>query len=94
MLALTLLQGRSLAQLSRSPHFAPGMNYGHLAAQLALSLLGGIPLRKLDSWCPVVVPGHVPQVDAFYDFWFTFRSWREFPHPDEEDIEQVGSCRM
>ena len=30
------------------------------------------------------------QVDAFYDFWYTFKSWWEFPHPDEEDIEQVG----
>lgn len=27
------------------------------------------------------------QVAAFYDFWFSFKSWREFPHPDEEDIE-------
>jgi hypothetical protein len=31
-------------------------------------------------------------VDAFYDFWFGFRSWREFPHPDEEDVEQA-ECR-
>ncbi len=30
-------------------------------------------------------------VDAFYDFWFAFRSWREFPHPDEEDVEQAES---
>ena len=32
-------------------------------------------------------------VDAekFYNFWFTFRSWREFPHPDEEDTEQAES---
>jgi hypothetical protein len=29
------------------------------------------------------------QVDAFYNFWYGFKSWREFPHPDEEDIEQV-----
>lgn len=29
--------------------------------------------------------------DAFYNFWFTFRSWREFPHPDEEDVEQAES---
>lgn len=28
-------------------------------------------------------------MDAFYNFWFSFKSWREFPHPDEEDIEQV-----
>lgn len=31
------------------------------------------------------------QVDAFYDFWFAFRSWREFPHADEEDVEQAES---
>lgn len=28
-------------------------------------------------------------VDKFYKFWFGFKSWREFPHPDEEDIEQA-----
>ena len=31
-------------------------------------------------------------VDRFYKFWFGFKSWREFPHPDEEDIEQA-ECR-
>ena len=31
------------------------------------------------------------KVSAFYDFWFGFRSWREFPHPDEEDIECAES---
>jgi len=30
-------------------------------------------------------------VDAFYSFWFSFKSWREFPHPDEEDVEQAES---
>ena len=30
-------------------------------------------------------------VDAFYDFWFGFKSWREFPHPDEEDVEAAES---
>ena len=30
-------------------------------------------------------------VDSFYNFWFTFRSWREFPHPDEEETEQAES---
>lgn len=30
-------------------------------------------------------------MNSFYDFWFSFRSWREFPHPDEEDIEQAES---
>lgn len=31
------------------------------------------------------------EVDKFYDFWFSFKSWREFPHPDEEDVEQAES---
>ena len=31
------------------------------------------------------------EVTAFYDFWFSFRSWREFPHPDEEDVECAES---
>ncbi len=31
-------------------------------------------------------------VDKMYDFWFNFRSWREFPHPDEEDVEHA-ECR-
>jgi DnaJ family protein C protein 2 len=30
-------------------------------------------------------------VEAFYDFWYGFRSWREFPHADEEDAEQAES---
>ena len=31
------------------------------------------------------------EVSRFYDFWYTFRSWREFPHPDEEDTSQAES---
>ena len=31
-------------------------------------------------------------VDTFYDFWFVFKSWREFQHEDEEDVE-VADCR-
>jgi len=31
------------------------------------------------------------KVDKFYNFWFQFRSWREFPHPDEEDAESAES---
>lgn len=32
-------------------------------------------------------------VQAFYDFWFSFKSWREFPHEDEEDPEvSYSSC--
>jgi DnaJ family protein C protein 2 len=30
-------------------------------------------------------------VDAFYDFWYAFKSWREFPHEDEEDLDGVES---
>ena len=30
-------------------------------------------------------------VQAFYDFWYGFKSWREFPHEDEEDPE-VRHC--
>lgn len=30
-------------------------------------------------------------VKEFYDFWYGFKSWREFPHPDEEDLEQAES---
>lgn len=32
------------------------------------------------------------QVSAFYNFWFGFKSWREFPHEDEEDPE-TADCR-
>ncbi|XP_009334242.2 dnaJ homolog subfamily C member 2 [Pyrus x bretschneideri] len=31
------------------------------------------------------------EVDNFYDFWYTFKSWREFPHADEFDLEQAES---
>lgn len=31
------------------------------------------------------------EVDGFYDFWYSFRSWREFPHADEHDIEEAES---
>ncbi|XP_026414348.1 dnaJ homolog subfamily C member 2-like [Papaver somniferum] len=29
------------------------------------------------------------EVDTFYDFWYSFKSWREFPHADEFDLEQA-----
>ncbi|KAK9696978.1 hypothetical protein RND81_08G007700 [Saponaria officinalis] len=31
------------------------------------------------------------EVDKFYDFWYAFKSWREFPHADEFDVEQAES---
>ncbi|KAK4254420.1 hypothetical protein QN277_009806 [Acacia crassicarpa] len=33
----------------------------------------------------------IKEVDAFYDFWYAFKSWREFPHADEFDLEQAES---
>ncbi|XP_057429510.1 uncharacterized protein LOC130722706 [Lotus japonicus] len=31
------------------------------------------------------------EVDTFYDFWYSFKSWREFPHDEEFDLEQAES---
>ncbi|KAH9602800.1 hypothetical protein KSS87_009287 [Heliosperma pusillum] len=31
------------------------------------------------------------EVEKFYDFWYAFKSWREFSHEDEMDIEQAES---
>nr|QDL88431.1 dnaJ homolog subfamily C member 2-like isoform X3 [Cymbidium ensifolium] len=31
------------------------------------------------------------EVDSFYNFWYTFKSWREFPHADDFDLEQAES---
>ncbi|KAL9659275.1 hypothetical protein QQ045_024080 [Rhodiola kirilowii] len=31
------------------------------------------------------------EVDEFYNFWYNFKSWREFPHEDEYDLEQAES---
>lgn len=31
------------------------------------------------------------EVDKFYNFWYTFKSWREFPHEEEFDLEQAES---
>lgn len=31
----------------------------------------------------------IKEVDSFYNFWYTFKSWREFPHADEYDLEQA-----
>ncbi|KAF9686320.1 hypothetical protein SADUNF_Sadunf03G0146500 [Salix dunnii] len=33
----------------------------------------------------------IKEVDSFYNFWYSFRSWREFPHADEFDLEQAES---
>nr|GEW63609.1 hypothetical protein [Tanacetum cinerariifolium] len=33
----------------------------------------------------------IQEVDAFYDFWYSFKSWREFPHEDEFDLEEAES---
>ena len=59
----------------------------------------GPAFRRNTRWSVVTpVPGlgeeGAPweEVDRFYDFWFQFKSWREFPHPDEEDLEHA-ECR-
>lgn len=31
------------------------------------------------------------EVDNFYNFWYGFKSWREFPHADDFDLEQAES---
>ncbi|XP_074592130.1 uncharacterized protein LOC141847921 [Curcuma longa] len=33
----------------------------------------------------------IEDVDSFYNFWYTFKSWREFPHADDFDLEQAES---
>ncbi|XP_042067374.1 dnaJ homolog subfamily C member 2-like [Salvia splendens] len=33
----------------------------------------------------------IKEVDSFYDFWYAFKSWWEFPHADEFDLEQAES---
>eukprot|EP00252_Welwitschia_mirabilis_P001991 TRINITY_DN11946_c0_g1_i1.p1 TRINITY_DN11946_c0_g1~~TRINITY_DN11946_c0_g1_i1.p1 ORF type:complete len:666 (-),score=203.94 TRINITY_DN11946_c0_g1_i1:400-2397(-) len=33
----------------------------------------------------------IQEVDKFYSFWDSFKSWREFPHADEFDLEQAES---
>lgn len=33
----------------------------------------------------------IASVDDFYDFWWSFKSWREFPHADDFDLEQAES---
>lgn len=33
----------------------------------------------------------ISEVDSFYDFWYSFKSWRESPHADEFDLEQAES---
>lgn len=33
----------------------------------------------------------IAEVDSFYNFWYSYKSWREFPHADEFDLEQAES---
>ncbi|KAF6136613.1 hypothetical protein GIB67_016069 [Kingdonia uniflora] len=33
----------------------------------------------------------IDDVDIFYDYWYSFKSWREFPHADDFDLEQAES---
>ncbi|CAI5457825.1 unnamed protein product [Closterium sp. Yama58-4] len=44
---------------------------------------------------PTEVPGlgdentPIAEVDRFYDFWWAFKSWREFPNEDDYDVESA-----
>jgi len=53
-------------------------------------------LERFSEKTPVPVLGGADspyaQVDGFYDFWFAFKSWREFRHEDEDDTE-LADCR-
>ncbi|XP_073035578.1 LOW QUALITY PROTEIN: uncharacterized protein [Primulina eburnea] len=42
---------------------------------------------------PVLGDDNTPfkEVDSFYDFWYSFKSWREFPHADEFELDQAES---
>ncbi|KAL1196969.1 DNAJ JJJ1-like protein [Cardamine amara subsp. amara] len=31
------------------------------------------------------------EVDSFYNYWYTFKSWREFPEEEEHDLEEAES---
>jgi DnaJ homolog subfamily C member 2 len=33
----------------------------------------------------------IKEVYSFYDFWYFFKRWREFPQADDFDLEQVES---
>lgn len=62
----------------------------------------GAAFRRQARWsCKTPVPelgapnADYAAVEAFYDFWHSFKSWREFPHEDEEDPEvraPVATC--
>eukprot|EP00892_Ulva_mutabilis_P012565 jgi/Ulvmu1/9681/UM055_0019.1 len=59
----------------------------------------GSAFRRQARWsCRTPVPdlggadAAYADVESFYDFWHSFKSWREFPHEDEEDPE-VAECR-
>ena len=54
---------------------------------------------RFSRWSEIKpVPGlgkdedEVATVDAFYNFWFEFKSWRDFSQNDEYDLEDAG-CR-
>ncbi|CAF2063808.1 unnamed protein product [Brassica oleracea var. botrytis] len=33
----------------------------------------------------------VKEVDSYYNFWYAFKSWREFPEEEEHDLEEADS---
>ena len=76
-----------------------GRSVHHDVRGMGASQVFGPAFRRNSRWSvqtpvPEVGDEGTPfqQVDKFYDFWFSFKSWREFPHPDEEDVEQA-ECR-
>jgi DnaJ family protein C protein 2 len=46
---------------------------------------------SLQQPCPDLGDDKTPfaEVDKFYDFWFLFKSWREFPQEDEFELDQA-----
>lgn len=83
-------RGEAVPQTLIIPHPHRGLNLA-FSAQVF-----GPAFRRQSRWS---MPQPTPdlgedeaedrEVDRFYKFWFAFKSWREFPHPDEEDVEQA-----